>query len=296
MEPEAVEIVCDDGVRLGGHWWPRRLGQEQGVVIVNGATGVQARFYHAYARFLAEHGYQALTYDYRGIGLSRPATLRGSGYRWRDWGEKDFAAALAFARDRRPDLPALVVGHSIGGFLPGYAENAGDISRMLTVGAQCAYWPDYRASRRRTLFLKWHVVMPALTIATGYFPGRRLGWLEDLPRGVALEWALRGRAIERGLPDGAKSDVRKRFASVSAPILAVSVSDDDFATPAAMRRALSYCSGSERQAVMLEPDDLGQATVGHFDLFRAHHAAGFWLDTLLWLGQGVNPWPRRRFE
>jgi predicted alpha/beta hydrolase len=296
MEPETVKIFCDDSVRLGGHWWPRRLGDESGVVIVNCATGVQARFYHAYARFLAEHGYHAITYDYRGIGLSRPERLRGSGYRWRDWGEKDFAAVLAFARDCRPDLPVLVVGHSIGGFLPGYAANAGEISRMLTAGAQYAYWPDYRAGRRRALFLKWHVVMPALTIAAGYFPGRKLGWLEDLPRGVALEWALRRRAIESGLPESEKRDLRGRFASVSAPILAVSVSDDDFATPAAMRRALSYYAGSERQAVMLEPGDLGQTAVGHFDLFRAHHAAGFWLDTLLWLGQGVNPWPKRRIE
>ncbi|WP_312858583.1 hypothetical protein [Rhizobium sp. G21] len=88
MEPEAVEIVCEDGMRLGGHWWPRRLGDEQGVVVVNCATGVQARFYHAYARFLAEHGYHVLTYDYRGIGLSRPERLRGSGYRWRDWGRR----------------------------------------------------------------------------------------------------------------------------------------------------------------------------------------------------------------
>lgn len=296
MEPKAIEIQCGDGVRLGGHWWPRHFAPEQGVVIINCATGVQSRFYHAYARFLSEHGYYALTYDYRGIGLSRPERLRGSDYRWRDWGGKDFAAVLTYVRQRAPDLPVLVVGHSIGGFLPGYAENAGDISRMLTVGAQYAYWPDYRAGRRWTLFFKWHIAMPALAIAMGYFPGRRLGWLEDLPRGVALEWALRGKEIERGSSDGEKWTLRARFASVSAPILAVSVSDDDFATPAAVRRALSYYAGSERQAVMLEPDDLSQAKVGHFDLFRAHHAAGFWLDTLLWLGQGVNPWPMRRME
>lgn len=296
MEPKAIDIQCGDGVRLGGHWWPRRLSPEQGVVIINCATGVQARFYHVYARFLAEHGYHVLTYDYRGIGLSRPERLRGSDYRWRDWGEKDFAAVLAYVRQTAPDLPVLVVGHSIGGFLPGYAENAGGISRMLTVGAQYAYWPDYRAARRKALFLKWHIAMPALAMAAGYFPGRRLGWLEDLPRGVALEWALRGRSIEKGLRDVERQDLLSRFASVSAPILAVSASDDDFATPAAVRRALSYYAGSERQAVMLEPDDLSQTKVGHFDLFRAHHAAGFWLDTLLWLGQGVNPWPMRRME
>jgi hypothetical protein len=52
---------------------------------------------------------------------------------------------------------------------------------MLTVGAQYAYWRDYAVRRRAQLLLKWHVIMPALTTLCGYFPGRRLGWLEDRP-------------------------------------------------------------------------------------------------------------------
>ncbi|MDO6962367.1 alpha/beta hydrolase family protein [Rhizobium alvei] len=296
MEPRAVEIMCDDGVRLGGHLWKQSGGTDEGAVIINCATGVLSRFYHAYARFLAEHGYTVLTYDYRGIGLSRPDRLRGSGFRWRDWGERDFAAVVDHMRKARPDLPLLVVGHSIGGFLPGYAANAASINRILTVGAQFAYWPDYHVAKRKGLFLKWHLVMPALSLALGYFPGRRLGWLEDLPRGVALEWAFRGRAIEQHLQQQERDRLRAHFASVDAPILAITVSDDEFATEPAVRRALSYYRGSERTSVMLEPGDLGLETVGHFDLFRARHAAGFWLDTLLWLREGINPWPNRRFE
>lgn len=292
MEGCLTKIDCADGVTLTGHWWGNAHAP-LGVVVINAATGVKAQYYHRYAAFLAERGFKVLTYDYRGIGLSRPGSLVGSRFTWSQWGELDFDAALAQAlkEDGRP----LVVGHSIGGFLPGYAENARHIGRMLTVGAQYAYWPDYRSTERLGYFLRWHVAMPLLTAAFGYFPGRRLGWLEDLPPGVANEWSFRGRRIETRLIASRREEVLARFAAVSAPLLALTVSDDPFATKPAVTRALDYYTGATRSKVMLDPADLGLEKVGHFDLFHSRHASGFWVDTLLWLREGVNPWPGRVF-
>jgi predicted alpha/beta hydrolase len=291
-----TEIICRDGVRLGGHWWKVQGQHLLGTVVINPATGVLARYYHRYAAFLARHGFDVLTYDYRGIGLSRRSGLRGKPYGWRDWGERDFDAALRHAIAWEPASPVLVVGHSIGGFLPGYAENAGAIYRMLTVGAQHAYWRDYQARRRLGLLMKWHVLMPALTGACGYFPGRTLGWLEDLPAGVVWSWSFGGARLEHRLPDHERQALLARFAVVGAPILALSVSDDPFATRPALRRALDYYVTAETVKVMLEPSDLGYETIGHFDLFHARHEPSFWLDTLLWLRDGINPWPKRRFD
>ena len=268
----------------------------QAVVIINPATGVAARYYHRYAGFLARHGFAVLAYDYRGIGLSRPPRLKGSEHTWTQWGELDFSAALRFVAMLEPALPVMVVGHSIGGFLPGYAENAGAISRMLTIGAQFGYWGDYDLKARPGLFLKWHLAMPAITVAVGYFPGSRLGWLEDLPAGVAREWAFRGSRIERGLSRQAVDDLKSRFDAVRASVLAIACSDDPLATRRAIRRGLSYYTAAEAQKVMLEPTDLSCARIGHFDLFHDRHAAGFWLDTLLWLRDGINPWPSKCFE
>ncbi|WP_454816278.1 alpha/beta hydrolase family protein [Labrys neptuniae] len=293
---EPVEITCGDGVVLAGHLWPADGGRRTGTVIINAATGVLARYYHRYARFLGEHGFDAITYDYRGIGLSRPNDLKHCGYRWSEWGTRDFEAVLGFARQRRPDGPLFVVGHSIGGFLPGLAGNAACIDRMLTVGAQYAYWPDYARSHRLQLLWRWHVLMPLLTAIYGYFPGRRLGWLEDLPAGIALEWSFRRRRVEDSHPRKEREEVLARFAAVSAPILAVTASDDEFGTVPAIRRALAYYSSSATTAVRLLPQDYDVAEIGHFSLFHDRHRAGFWRDTLAWLREGVNPWPHRRFE
>lgn len=293
---EAVEIACADGVRLGGHRWLEGDGPARAVVVINPATGVLARYYHRYARFLAGHGFEAVTYDYRGIGASRPARLRGCGYRWHDWGTRDFDATLRFADGLAAGRPVMVVGHSIGGFLPGLSANAPRIDRMLTVGAQYAWWRDYAAARRARLVLKWHVAMPLVTALWGYFPGRRLGWLEDLPAGVANDWSSRRARMELSHPAGERDAIVARFAAVRAPILAVGVSDDELGTPRAIGRSLAYYAGAPRTQVELHPADFGMAEVGHFALFHSRFADSFWRDTLLWLEHGRNPWPERTLD
>ncbi|RCW27191.1 putative alpha/beta hydrolase [Ciceribacter lividus] len=290
VEGREITLRCRDGVTLRGHVWSGRADPLCGTVIVNPATGVRARYYHYFARFLAEHGFVVLTYDYRGIGLSRPDRLAGCGFRWRDWGERDFDAALDFA-DRIGGGPVLVVGHSIGGFLPGFAANARRIDRMLTVGAQYAYWRDYAARERLRLFLKWHLAMPALTALFGYFPGERLGWLEDLPAGVANEWSFRRARMELSYPARERQAILNNFSAVTAPILAITAADDEFATVTAIRRALRYYRQAPTTEVLLSPANLGVDRLGHFDLFHARHATGFWIDALLWLRDGINPWP-----
>jgi len=297
IAPEPVRLPCRDGFVLHGHLWPsQHPGSGLGLVIINAATGVLAKYYHYYARYLAEQGFTALTYDYRGIGASRPNSLRGVGFRWRDWGELDFDAAVHWAREwgareRGVEGPLSVVGHSIGGFLPGFAPAAAKVDRILSVGAQYAFWRDYAPAQRMSLFLKWHVAMPALTAMFGYFPGKRLGWLEDLPAGVAYEWSFRRARLEQSFPAHEHQDLLSRFAQVSAPILAIGVSDDEFGTPEALRRGLEYYSGSPREMVMFEPSALGFGEIGHFSLFHARHREGFWRGSCDWLRDGVNPWP-----
>lgn len=296
MDGKPIGIVCRDGIELGGHLWAGNGSSPCGAVVINPATGVLARYYHPYARFLAGHGFTVLTYDYRGIGQSRPATLRGCNYRWADWGELDFAAALDFLHTHNPDDPKLVVGHSIGGFLPGFAHNAPLIDRMLTVGAQYAYWRDYAPARRLRMLLKWHVTMPLLTALFGYFPGKTLGWLEDLPAGVARDWSFRRARMELSHPGEQRAGVLERFDAVTAGILAIGVTDDDIGTPRAIRRALQYYRNVRSFEVALSPADLGLDRIGHFSLFHKRHATGFWLDSLLWLRDGINPWPGKPFE
>ncbi len=97
--------------------------------------------------------------------------------------------------------------------------------------------------------------------------------------------------MERTHPAGERGDVLRRFEAVTAPILAVSMADDDIGTVAAIRRTLNYYRNAKVQQVLLKPQDYGLAAIGHFSLFHARHRQGFWRDSLRWLRDGINPWP-----
>ena len=194
-----LAIQAADGYRLGGFLWqaPPETFSEPGrpVVVINPATSVRCRYYFRFASFLCANGFDVVAYDYRGIGASRPARLRGFAAGWVDWGTRDFEAVLQHIGRILPGRPIDVVAHSIGGFLTGLAESGARLRRIVTVGAQYAYWRDYAPESRLRMLAKWHVAMPALTALFGYFPGERLGWLEDTPQGVVRDWALDRKSV-----------------------------------------------------------------------------------------------------
>ena len=80
----------------------------RGAVLINSATAVPRKIYRGFASFLAEQGFSVLTYDYRGVGGSRPPSRKGFDVRMRDWVALDVAAAIDHMRQspHRPDTGA----------------------------------------------------------------------------------------------------------------------------------------------------------------------------------------------
>jgi predicted alpha/beta hydrolase len=297
VAPERFTALAVDGYPIGGFAWRRVAGErpDRAVVIINPATSVQSRYYFRFAAFLFEHGFDVIAYDYRGIGVSRPDSLRGFSASWIDWGCLDCEAVLQYAERSFPGQPILVVGHSIGGVILGLAESNHLIQRVFTMGAQYAYWGDYASGKKLQMIAKWHIAMPLLTLAFGYFPGKRIGWLEDTPKGVVRDWSLsrkrfedtwRGRSASRH-PE--RQMVLQRFAAVTAPMLAVSVTDDEFGTVAAVERLLAYFRRSPRMHLGLSPQSVGEISIGHFSFFNSRLAQKLWRVPLQWLASGHVP-------
>ncbi|NWD95826.1 alpha/beta hydrolase, partial [Pseudomonas reactans] len=162
--------------------------------------------------------------------------------------------------------------------------SGGVIRRMVTVGAQFAYWRDYAASGRWRMFAKWHVAMPLLTALCGYFPGKRLGWLEDTPAGVVRDWSTPTPSYETRPSGRALGELP--FSRVNAQILAISITDDPFGTVAAIERLLGYFDNSERTHLRITPEDVGEKEVGHFAFFRSEYQDRLWPVALAWLQNG----------
>jgi predicted alpha/beta hydrolase len=276
--PVPLHVQAADGYALRGRAW---------------LTSVRCEYYGRFAAFLHGRGFDVYTYDYRGIGNSRPASLRGFEADWLHWGGLDFEAVLRAAAGASPGQPVHVVGHSAGGFLVGLAPSNALVERVFMVGAQYAYWPDYLGRRRLGMLLRWHLLMPLLTAAFGYFPGKRLGWLEDTPRGVVRDWTARHARFEdayrggaRALDDAARADLVRRFAAMRAQILALGLDDDEYGTVAAVQRLLRYFGGSRVTHLHLSAAAAGMAPVGHFGFFHARHERSLWPLALEWLQHG----------
>jgi len=286
---EPFKESAADGFVLGGFTWRHPAHDAaRPVVIINAATSVRCRHYSRFADYLSDHGFDVITYDYRGIGESRPASLKGLKASWTDWGALDFEAMLKRAQREFPGQPIDVVGHSFGGCAAGLGASGHLIRRLVTVGAQFAYWRDYAPAHRWRMFAKWHVLMPLVTMIYGYFPGKRLGWLEDTPAGVVRDWSLSTARYEKRSSGRAISTTSGQlpFADVTAQTLAISISDDPYGTIPAIERLLDYFTGSTNSHLRIHPEDIGEEEVGHFAFFRSPYQATLWPIALAWLQNG----------
>jgi predicted alpha/beta hydrolase len=265
-------LVAGDGYPLAANWFLPEREPARGTLIIHGATATPAAFYRRFARFAASRGLRVLTYDYRGIGLSRPASLRDSRATLSDWALLDARAAHLHVRERFPDEPVAIVGHSFGGQLVGLLGETRSAHAALMVGCQLAYYGNWPTrSARLLLATGWRAVLPLVTALVGYLPGRFVGSGEDLPAGVARQW---GRWCCH--PDyymGEHPDARARLAAFDAPTLFYSFTDDTFAPGRAVAQLLSHLPKAQLEHRRIDPRTLGAGPIGHFGFFRAGTAS-----------------------
>jgi predicted alpha/beta hydrolase len=254
-----------------------RMAAER-VVLVAPATGVTRRLYRPFAEFLAGERFGVITWDWRGTGGSRPPSLRGFDATMRQWGEHDLAGMIDWATDRYPNARLAVVGHSFGGQSVGLAKNRERVGRLVTVGAQSGYLGHWPRPRRYAYAALWYVAMPLATRLAGYFPGRLLRLGEDLPRGVALQWA---RWCRTPSYLGEWSGHR----AFRAPILSIGFMDDPFAPPEAVQALHARYGSKKQQHWLIAPEELGAGEIGHFGFFRPGVTPTLWRDVAEWLAR-----------
>ncbi len=282
-EPQPLPLAAADGYPLRATHYPAR-GQRRGRLLVAGATGVPQRFYSRFARFAADQGIEVWTLDYRGIGLSRPASLRGFRMNYLDWARLDLAALLAHVA-AQGDGPIWMVGHSYGGhafgLLPGHAQ----VERFATLATGAGWHGWMPPLERWRVRIMWHVLGPMIVRAKGYLAWSLLGMGEDLPRDVFVQWRHWCQWPRYFFDDPAMPEVAEAFARVRTPILAINASDDKWAPPASRDAFMAGYRHAPLQSLTIEPRSLGMSSIGHMAYFRPE-ASRLWQQTLDWLQTG----------
>lgn len=278
---EKTTICAGDDFPLVAHRFASP-GPPRAVVILPPAMGVRQEFYFPFARFLATRGFAVLSFDYRGIGASRPAAgLRGFRADLNDWAS-DYGAALRHARGWHPGLPLLVVGHSLGGQLPGIVADNRLIDGLLTVAAGSGYWRRNALPLRRYVWLLWYLFVPVATRLYGYFPGKRLKVVGDLPAGVVMQWARWCRSPHY-IVDDAGLPVRSGYERMRVPLLCLSFTDDEMMSAHSIELLHACYRHAEVERRRISPAEVSARRIGHFGFFREEFRFTLWEQAGAWL-------------
>jgi predicted alpha/beta hydrolase len=256
-------------------------------VVIGGAMGVRQDFYAPFAQWLAGQGFRVTTFDYRGSGASLPGTPDGSlrGFRADlfDWAS-DYDAVVASARAALPEAPLYLLGHSLGAQLPGLLKNQQQIDGLVSIAAGSGYWRDNAPQLKRMVLYFWYLLVPLATRVCGYFPGRRLRKVGDLPAGVVLQW--RKWCLDPQYSVGAEGEgARQAYARVSFPVLALSITDDEMMTWRGTQNLINLYSGAPRSFERITPAELGVRRIGHFGFFREQFSRNLWPHAVQMLEQ-----------
>ena len=258
------------------------LGAVRGSVVIGGAMGVRQDYYAPFAQWLAAQGWKVTSFDYRGMGDSLPpGGLKGFQADLYDWA-RDYEAVIDHAKAALPMQPLYLLGHSLGAQLPGLLRNAHHVSGLLSVAAGSGYWRENAPQLKRIVPYFWFILVPLATRLCGYFPGKRLRKVGDLPAGVILQW--RKWCLHPRYSVGVEGEAaRQSYANVQFPVLALSITHDELMTLRGIHSLMDLYENAPRQVLSIAPADLSVRRLGHFGAFRPEHQALLWPRLAQWL-------------
>jgi predicted alpha/beta hydrolase len=115
----------------------------------------------------------------------------------------------------------------------------------------------------------------------GYFPGRKLRRVGDLPYGVTEQW--RQWCLSLDYLGAEAEPVRSEVARVGMPITAFSIEDDEMMTLAGTRALFGLYRNADVTVERIRPSEHGLPSIGHFGFFRPKMQAALWPMVPAWI-------------
>lgn len=280
---ESQTLECADGYPLSASLFkPDPADGAAGkTIVIAPALGVPARFYAAYAEYLAGRGFTVLSFDYRGSGRSVNGPVRGRDIAMSDWGQLDIEAALAHAREGLRAKRLFLVGHSAGAQLPGLAPSSKYLDGMIAVAGSAPHLRHYPLKTWPLFALTWYLLGPLLSWRRDDFPARQTG-LGSTPvaTGVVAQWCRWARSRDY-LFDAKHGLDTHRYAKLRLPVLSYGFADDGYATEPAINALLVHYPIADIEQRIVPRS--GNGTIGHFGFFRDRQKESLWRQSAEWL-------------
>ncbi|WP_419870076.1 alpha/beta hydrolase family protein [Chryseobacterium sp. CT-SW4] len=264
-----IILYTQDKTELTAHLFlPEKSNRK--LLLINSATGVKQQIYFSFAQYFSEKGYTVITYDYRGIGLSKPSKMKNFKASMRIWGSEDYKTVTDYIKNQFSDYQKYCLGHSVGALILGMNPDSGLFKKFVFVGTQNAFVGNLKWRTKVEAYLGFGIAQPLTTQLLGYFPAHWFGLGESLPKNCAYDWRTlilnkksTNRLLEK-VPDYSKDLVQKVFV--------IRAEDDVWLTEKGVKSLLGETYPNLKPEYRLvKTSESEKKEIGHVNFFRSYN-------------------------
>lgn len=278
---QRIEIPVIDGEHLVAHHFAADAASRKGVsVIVGSAAAAPQSYYRGFCEFLAAKGFDAFSFDFRGIAQSQVKPLR----QYHDtgffaWATHDYPAMIDYVKQALPTQPLHIVGHSVGGWMPGFTRAAHQVDGILGVAALSGHWRLMARPHRYLHALAWYLLTPLSIRLFGYWPGV-VGLGRDAPAGLGRDFAWCAKRPSF-IFDAPQIDAASNVRRFTGRLHLLQIADDPWGTPESVSHLHEqFVNARHREIEPIRPSDFGVKAIGHLGFFRHEHRQTLWPHAL----------------
>jgi len=266
---EKLLLTTKDHISLTAHLF-RPEKSNGSLLLINSATGVKQQVYFSFAQYFSEQGFTVITYDYRGIGLSKPSEMKGFKASMRTWGSVDYKTLTQYIKAKFPEYRKYCLGHSVGALILGMNEDSVIFDEFIFVGTQNAFVGNLKGKTKIEAYLGFGIAQPVTTGLLGYFPAHWFGLGESLPKNCAFDWRTlilnkksTNRLLEK-IDDHSKKLTQKTFV--------IRAEDDIWLTEKGVLSLLNDTYPNLKPTYRLvKTSESDKKEIGHINFFRSYN-------------------------
>ncbi len=238
------------------------------VIVCMPAMGTPAKYYEPLAMNLFEKGFNVITADLRGNGKSSVRASRSTDFGFHEMISHDWPVIVEMARERFPNRPVFLLGHSLGGQLSSlYAgKNAGQIDGLILVAACAVYYKGWSFPRNIGVLLGTRFAR-LLSAIWGHLPGKQIGFGGREARTVIRDWAHNALTGRYELANSSH-DFEASLKEVDIPILMISMKGDQLSPRKAVKFLGDKMSRADILYVHMTHGEMEKKGLNHFKWVR----------------------------
>jgi predicted alpha/beta hydrolase len=131
------------------------------------------------------------------------------------------------------------------------------------------------------MFTFWYALIPILTPLFGYFPAKKIGLFENLPKKMVYQWRSWGIHKDYILSEFNYKELQ--FKNYNKNLLSLSFPKDEYAPKIAVDWLANQFINANIDRRHINPEKLGIKNIGHFGFFRAKFKDSLWKMTHQWI-------------